>query len=446
MTKGKRRGGTRTLHGVAPAPGGEAAVVAVEPLRSDESADGLAAAPVAGDAVRGRVLARSPQMLLVRTAEGDVKVRIRSAGTTAEPGDLIEIRDRALTVVRSYMRGDYPTPETELARLERGRRRNLVRRGQVMTALRAFFADRDFLEVDTPLLVRAPGLEVHLAAVPAGAGGWLVTSPEYQMKRLLAGGLERIYTVCKCFRAGEDGAHHASEFTMLEWYRAWAGLDAVRADTEALVAAVATAVRGRAVVRVWGREGPRDLDVTPPWPTMTVADAMARFAGVTIDGDEDAVTLRAAVRAAGVDVGTATAWDDVFYAAFVARVEPALAALDRPLFLVDWPVRLAALARRKPGKPSVVERFEVYVGGIELANAFGELTDPVEQMARFEDDRAARADRGLPQYPIDDKLLAALEEGLPPSAGIALGVDRLVMLVCGAARIRDVLTFTAPEL
>jgi lysyl-tRNA synthetase class 2 len=152
------------------------------------------------------------------------------------------------------------------------------------------------------------------------------------------------------------------------------------------------------------------------------------------------------VIAAGIDVGTATAWDDLFYCAFVAKVEPAIAALEEPLLLVDWPVRLAALARRSPANPQVVERFEAYVGGIELANAFGELTDPLEQRARFEDDLAARRERGLPTYPIDEKLLAALTEGLPPSAGVALGVDRLIMLVLGADHIRDVLAFTADEL
>jgi lysyl-tRNA synthetase class 2 len=262
------------------------------------------------------------------------------------------------------------------------------------------------------------------------------------MKRLLAAGFERIYEVCKCFRAGEDGVHHASEFTMLEWYRAWASLDEIEADTRALVAAVATAVNGAPVVRVGGRR----IDVGGPWLRMTVAEAMQRWAGVAVSGDEPAEQLAAAVRAAGIELGAATAWDDVFFTAFVGRVEPAIAALDQPLLLVEWPVRLAALARRTRHDPAVVERFEAYVGGIELANAFGELTDPVEQLARFEDDLAARGDRGLPRYPLDEKLLAALEEGLPPCAGVALGVDRLMMLVCGAARIRDVLAFTAEEL
>ncbi|MGE3769206.1 MAG: amino acid--tRNA ligase-related protein, partial [Kofleriaceae bacterium] len=167
---------------------------------------------------------------------------------------------------------------------------------------------------------------------------------------------------------------------------------------------------------------------------------------IDVDGDEPAGALVAKVRAAGIDVADGTAWDDAFFAAFLARVEPAIAAIDRPLILHDWPAPLAALAKRSASDPRVALRFEAYVGGIELANAFGELTDPIEQRARFLDDQRIRRERGREVYPIDEKLLAALAEGLPPSAGIALGFDRLVMLATGAAHIDEVLTFSAAEL
>jgi lysyl-tRNA synthetase class 2 len=227
-------------------------------------------------------------------------------------------------------------------------------------------------------------------------------------------------------------------------------LVAIVHDTEALVAAVVRAVAGEPggapdappIARVAGRS----IDVSPPWPRMTVRDAMRTWAGVEVIGDEPAPVLIAAVRAAGIVVADGIAWDDAFFAGFLARVDPALAALDRPVILEDWPAPLAALARRKPDDPRTALRFEAYVGGIELANAFGELTDPVEQRARFEHDQAMRKGRGRAVYPIDDKLIAALAEGLPPSAGIALGFDRLVMLATGAAAIDDVLTFATAEL
>jgi elongation factor P--(R)-beta-lysine ligase len=385
-------------------------------------------------AVRGRVLAVDGELAIVRGERGDARLRTRAGW---RPGDLVE----GDAVVQPFRGGDYPGPATEVVRLPRDRLARLVARSAAMAALRRFFAERDFLEVETPLLVPSPGLELHLDAVTAG-GGYLITSPEYQMKRLLAAGFERIYQVCRCFRAGEHGPHHAAEFTMVEWYRGFAELDAIARDTEELVAAVVTAVAGSPVARVAGRSIP----VAPPWPRLTVRDAMRRWAGVEVAGDEPAPALVGAVRAAGIAVADGTAWDDAFFAAFLARVEPALAALDHPVILEDWPAPLAALARRKPGDPRTALRFEAYVGGIELANAFGELTDPVEQRARFEHDQATRRTRGKPVYPIDERLLAALAEGLPPSAGIALGVDRLVMLATGAETIDEVLTFTAGEL
>ena len=385
-------------------------------------------------ALRGRVLAIDGELAIVRGERGDVRAH---AEPSWRPGDLV---DQAV-VVRPFPGGDYPGPATEVARLPRRRLALLEARGRALAVVRRFFAERDFLEVETPLLVPSPGLEIHLDAVRAG-DGYLITSPEYQMKRLLAAGFERIYQVCKCFRAGEHGPHHASEFSMIEWYRGFAELEAIIDDTEQLVAAVVAAVGQDTQARVAGRV----IDVTPPWPRLTVRAAMHQWSGIDVAGDEPAAALVAAVRAAGIEIADGTAWDDAFFAGFLARVDPALAALDRPVILEDWPAPLAALARRKPGDPRTAWRFEAYVGGIELANAFGELTDPVEQRARFEHDQAIRRARGREVYPIDDKLIAALAEGLPPSAGIALGFDRLVMLATGAPVIDDVLSFAAGEL
>ncbi len=384
--------------------------------------------------MRGRVLAIEAGSAIIRGERGEVSV---PADPSWHPGDLIDAGRR----VGTYAGPAYPGPSTEVARLPRTRMTMLQHRATALAALRDFFAARDFLEVETPLVVPSPGLEIHLDAVEVG-DRFLITSPEYQMKRLLAAGLERIFQVCKCFRANEHGPHHASEFTMVEWYRGYAELDAIIRDTEELVVAVIGSVSGTPLARVSGRS----IDVTPPWPRLTVRQAMQQWANVEVIGDESAATLVAAVRAAGIEVAETAAWDDAFFAAFLARVEPMIAALDRPLILEDWPAPLAALARRKPGEPLTALRFEAYVGGIELANAFGELTDPVEQRARFEDDQRIRRERGRAVYPVDDKLIAALAEGVPPSAGIALGFDRLVMLATGAPAIDHVLSFTLAEL
>jgi elongation factor P--(R)-beta-lysine ligase len=384
---------------------------------------------------RGRVLAVEGDMALVRVELYDV--RVTNPPHTWKPGDHVELESQK--VIRAH--GDLPAPGAEVTRLPRRRLDLLRARARALARTREVFAQRGFLEVETPLLVPAPGLEIHLDAVAAGTG-YLITSPEYQMKRLLAGGLEKIFQVCKCFRANERGAHHSSEFTMIEWYRAYESLDAIIEDTEQLVAEVCHALAGKPEANVNGRA----IDVTPPWRRMTVRDAMAEYAGVDVDGAETAAELLGKLRAWGIECAPDAAWDDAFFSAFLARVEPAIAALPHALILHDWPTPLAALARTKPDDPKTALRFEAYVGGLELANAFDELTDAAEQRARFLADQETRRARGKPAYTLDEKLLAALAEGLPPSAGIALGFDRLVMLATGADKIDDVLTFTADEL
>lgn len=382
---------------------------------------------------RGRIIARLPDgEALVRCERHDITV---AAPQHWRVGQFVDL-DQATSVSDRAPTGDYPGPGSEVMRMPRRRMELLRARAQALATARTFFAERGFLEVETPLLVPSPGLEIHLDAVQADTG-YLITSPEFQMKRLLAAGFERIVQICKCFRGNEHGPHHSGEFTMIEWYRAYDGLDAIIDDTEQLVHAVCGDV---------ARVGARAIDVRPPWPRMTVREAMRTWAGVEVAGDEPAAELIRKVRAAGIAVADGTAWDDVFFTAFLERVEPALAKQDRAQLLVDWPAPLAALARRKDGEPQTALRFEAYIGGLELANAFDELVDPEEQRARFETDQRIRAERGRPVYPIDKKLVAALREGLPPSAGIALGFDRLVMLATGAASIAEVLTFTTDEL
>ena len=327
------------------------------------------------------------------------------------------------------------------------RKAGIEARAEIRRAVRSWFEGQGFLEVETPARVPSPGQEVHLEAIPAGDERFLITSPEYHMKRLVAAGLPRIVQICRCWRAGEQGSHHQPEFTMIEWYRAGASLEEIARDCERLVEVAARAVGRWPVVDVpagRGREGkPERLAVEAPCERLTVREALARFAGIGLRGDESVAELRVLATRAGCKLGTAATWDDIFFQIFLDRVEPRLGR-DRPTFVLDWPLPLAALARRKPGDALTVERFELYAGGLELANAFGELCDPVEQRARFVAEAELRRQQGRVVYPIDEKLLAALAD-MPPTCGVAMGFDRLVMLVTGADSIRDVMAFADDE-
>jgi lysyl-tRNA synthetase class 2 len=288
-------------------------------------------------------------------------------------------------------------------------------RARAMQAIRDFFQERDFVEVDTPSIVPSPGLDVHLSAFevrdPNGkVVGWLATSPEYQMKRLLCDGAERIFQLCKSHRAEEHGAHHEREFTMLEWYRTNAGSDEVIRDTEALVARVAEALGGDL------------LDaVRAPWERITVDEAFERHAGRRIDPADEAQ----------------------FFQVWAEEVQPALGR-EAPVVVVAWPASMASLA--KLDADGTADRFEAFFRGVELCNGFGELTDAEEQRLRFERDQDDRGARGLPVYPIDRRFLEALEGGMPESGGNALGVDRLLMLLTGADSLQAVMPFPADDL
>ncbi|HLK37586.1 MAG TPA: EF-P lysine aminoacylase EpmA [Polyangiaceae bacterium] len=302
--------------------------------------------------------------------------------------------------------------------------KHLRERAGVLAAVRRFFDARDFVEVQTPVMVPSPGLDLHLDAFAVvggdrGAPRWLVTSPEYQMKRLVGDGWRRIYQIAPCFRRDEAGPRHNPEFTMVEWYRAHGGVDDVIRDTEQLVAAVT----GGAV-----QLGPRTIDVRPPFARISVCDAFARFVGWSKDE-----TLSAAAND-----------EERYFRALVDGVEPALERMDAAVVLEDYPVSQAALARPKPGAPELAERFEVYVAGVELCNGFGELVDGREQRARLERDQQARRARGLAEYPIDERFVEAVSR-MPPTAGNALGLDRLAALACGTTEIASVMAFTADE-
>ena len=325
------------------------------------------------------------------------------------------------------------------------RRPFLEARGRIVAAIRGFFAERDFVEVETPILQRSPGNEVHLAAfateriAPDGSRDrlYLHTSPEFACKKLVAGGMPRLFTLARVFRNGERSRLHHPEFTMLEWYRANEPYETLIDDCSALMR-LAAAAAGADELRFDGAT----VDPASPVERVTVAEACLRH-GIDVlatlaDPDQpDRAALAAMAQAAGVRVAEDDAWSDVFTRILVDKVEPALGR-GRASALTEYPAPEAALARRKPGDPRVAERFELFACGVELANAFGELTDAAEQRSRFTADMDEKERRYGERYPIDEDLLAAVS-AMPPTSGIALGLDRLVMLATGARRIEDVL-------
>ncbi|GAB4185668.1 MAG: EF-P lysine aminoacylase EpmA [Thalassobaculales bacterium] len=329
-------------------------------------------------------------------------------------------------------------PESHAARRPR-----LLQRQAVLAAIRRFFAERGFVEAETPCLQFSPGLEPHLMAFstvlvqPQGSRSrlYLHTSPEFTLKKLLVAGEPRLFHLARVFRNGERSATHHPEFTMLEWYRAGAAYTDIMEDCEALFRAAAEAAGVRSL-----SFGGRSADPFAPWQRISVAEAFARFAGIELAGllGPEPAPLAAAARAAGIRVAADDRWSDIFTRVMLEKVEPRI-GLGAPTILYDYPASEAALSRPKPEDPRFAERFEIYACGVELANAFGELTDPVEQRRRFEADMALKERLYGVRYPIDEDFLAALAHGMPQAAGIALGVDRLVMLLTGAARIEEVL-------
>ena len=301
--------------------------------------------------------------------------------------------------------------------------------------MRQWFAAEGFVEVETPILQAAPGAEVHLTGfataweLPDGEERerWLHSSPEFAMKKLLAGGMPKIFQFARVFRNAEGSALHHPEFTMLEWYRAGTGYQTIMADCRALLAST-----GVDELRWAGHV----CDPKAEPERLTVAEAFVRHAGVDLFptlGNADALSATS-----GIAMHAGDSWEDVFFRIMFEKIEPRL-GMGRPTILCEYPISMAALARAKPGDPRVAERFELYVCGVELANAFGELTDPDIQRERLVADMDLKEELYGVRWPVDDDFLAALDHGLPDCSGIALGFDRLVMLASGASHIEEVL-------
>lgn len=296
--------------------------------------------------------------------------------------------------------------------------KNLARRADLLRWVRAFFTDAGYLEVETPVRIPAPLPEAHIAVV--AADGWVLQpSPEICMKRLLAAGYEKIFQICKCFRKAERGRRHLPEMTMLEWYAVGETYLDLMARCEELLRHIAQGLGAGRTILYQGRP----IDLGAPWERLTVADAFTRYGSLSMP--------------AALAQGR-------FDAVMGLEIEPRL-GLERPVFLYDYPAEHGSLARLKPGDPSVAERFELYIGGLELCNGFSELNDAAEQRRRFAAEQERMQAHGTPVHHLPEKFLAALAH-MPPCAGNALGIDRLVMLFTDAAAIDEVVAFTPEEL
>ncbi len=317
-------------------------------------------------------------------------------------------------------------------------------RHKIIRGIRKWFDQKKFIETETPLLVSAPSPEVQLFPVKTDKG-YLITSPEYQMKRLLVGGFDKIFQITRCFRDNENSPQHNPEFTMLEWYRSYEPLEKLMTDIEQFVFHISDSIKSNLL----SKKIP-----LPPWPRISVSSLFKTHFGIKLDGYETANDLRRKTELSGYEKlfhdlpDTSKLTDSLAYEQTFFRLWNYIQGRflnSTPIFVFDWPMPLASLARKNSKNPEFAERVELYVNCMELANGFAELTDPIEQRRRFEQDLKNRKSEGRESVPLDKKFLKSLEQGLPECSGMALGIDRLIMWLCGSENIKDVICFTEDE-
>ncbi len=360
----------------------------------------------------------------------------------SEKGEVVKLKTGASSVnfeaEGDLLRWRRPTNNPSRMKLLRARQ-------QIIHGIREWFELQEFIETETPLLVSAPSPESQFSPIKTDSG-FLITSPEFQMKRLLAGGFEKIFQLVRCFRKAESGPLHNPEFTMLEWYRSNEALEVLMSDIEQMVLHLSKTIAG---------ENFAEKIPLPPWSRVTVSSLFKKHLNIILDGSESSTHLREKAQLSGhaellvdlaiqPDLTESLAYEQIFFRLW-DHIEAEFAD-STPLFVYEWPLPLASLARPCPQRSGFAERVELYVNGMELANGFGELTDAAEQRRRFEQDLKNRLSEGRGSVPLDEKFLKCLEQGLPESSGMAMGIDRLVMWLCGAKQIREVLCFIEDEI
>ncbi|MFA4831329.1 MAG: EF-P lysine aminoacylase EpmA [Patescibacteria group bacterium] len=328
----------------------------------------------------------------------------------------------------------------ELTHLQKNKK-NFELRFNIIRAIREFFWQNNFFEVETPQIVRLPGQEPHLSPMPIDIHdetkkkrrGYLHTSPEYAMKKMLAVGFENIFSICKCFRDYESfGGLHNPEFTMIEWYRANVDFWKIMDDIDLLLGQIVSGLKRDRSAQVANFEKCERTHMRDLWKKYAKAD---------LDKYLEPASLRQLCIDKGYNAGENENYEDLFYRIFLNEIESHLGR-ENPQIVHHYPARMAALSKISDQEPKYAERFELYINGIELANAFSELTDPVEQLRRLEEEKRQREKAGKDVYDIDEEFIGALAL-MPPSAGIALGIDRLVQVFAGCKNIDDVLVLPA---
>jgi lysyl-tRNA synthetase class 2 len=325
-------------------------------------------------------------------------------------------------------------------------------REQVIDAIRLFFKQQGFHEVDTPLLAEHPGTEPYLEVFETQLKfsdgeqkrAFLLTSPEYALKKLLVAGLGNIFQICKCLRNGEGkSGKHNPEFTIMEWYRAEADYTDVMKDCENMFLFILEQVKKRkdGILEYQGKK----YDISTPWERVSMAEAFQKYAGIDTDTLLSEEKLTAAARKKGYTIDAETTWESLYNQIFLNEIEPHLGQ-TKPTIVYDYPASQAALSRKKENDPRFAERFEFYVGGVELGNAFSELTDPDEQEKRLLEEEKLRKELGKIVYEHDPDFIDALRVGMPRSSGIAVGIDRIVMLFVDAPSIKETLFFPVEDM
>lgn len=380
---------------------------------------------------QGRILEISQDRIVLQSEKGTQTFSVKNPDS-ASPGDLVEItKDRLILLTPN--RTSSRTTKWMNRILDPRRKKGIQTRSEVEKGIRDFFHSKGFLETRTPLLVPCPGMETHIrpfsvTRTDSARKTFLPTSPEFAMKRLLVGGLEKIFQICSSFRDEPNSPHHRPEFTMLEWYRAYAGYEEIMKDTEELYESLAMKFFGEPFINYQGKK----ISVKTPWPRLRVRDLFLEKSGVDLVKNPKTSDLVRECQRLKLPWNSEDTWDDLYFKIWLNLIEPNLPE-EQAVFVLRYPPSQAALAvvDQDPDGTSWAKRFEIYAAGLELGNAFEELTDPIDQRRRFVEDMDLREKiygPSFPKNPIDEDFLEALTEGMPPSGGIAVGVDRMVML------------------